>query len=192
MVRYACTRVTIREARLRHRTPFRAVPIELGKVYRRRAARERQLRFIRRSLLFFAVALTFFVAGLALTHQDRLGIIPRPSAAAAGEIGGCRFFSVHDGDSIRCGTERIRIENIDAPELADSPKCEGFRAAHAWCDDALAVKSRDKLKEFLAQGSIEVSRHGHDKYGRTLARVAVGGRDAGEFLVSEGLARRWE
>lgn len=39
-----------------------------------------------------------------------------------------RATSVHIGSrshglSIRCDSERIRLENIDAPELADGPKC---------------------------------------------------------------------
>ena len=39
----------------------------------------------------------------------------------------CQDLRVHDGDSIRCGQERVRIENIDATELPDSPKYEGYR-----------------------------------------------------------------
>ncbi len=35
----------------------------------------------------------------------------------------CLLPSVHDGDTIRCDRERVRIANIDAPELPDSPKC---------------------------------------------------------------------
>jgi hypothetical protein len=35
----------------------------------------------------------------------------------------CTAPQVHDGDSLRCGGERIRIANIDAPELPDSPRC---------------------------------------------------------------------
>ncbi|OYZ97482.1 MAG: nuclease, partial [Novosphingobium sp. 17-62-8] len=34
----------------------------------------------------------------------------------------CLSPTVHDGDTIRCGSERVRIANIDAPELPDSPK----------------------------------------------------------------------
>lgn len=35
----------------------------------------------------------------------------------------CSNPQVHDGDSIRCGKERIRLASIDAPEMPDSPKC---------------------------------------------------------------------
>ncbi len=36
---------------------------------------------------------------------------------------------------------------------------------------------------------IEIGRRAKDRYGRTLARVAVDGRDLGELLVGVGLAR---
>ena len=44
----------------------------------------------------------------------------------------CMSPSVHDGDTIRCGRERVRIANIDAPELPDSPKCQDRRRSYAW------------------------------------------------------------
>ena len=36
-----------------------------------------------------------------------------------------------------------------------------------------------------------ITRLGTDPYGRTLATVAVNGVDAGDYLVAQGLARRW-
>ena len=98
--------------------------------------------------------------------------------------------SVHDGDSIRlCDGERIRIMNIDAPEMPGSPKCE--RGRNGWCDYRLAEQSRDALQDFLASGPVRIDRQGKDAYGRTLARVSVNGQDAGQYLVKYGLARRW-
>ena len=44
----------------------------------------------------------------------------------------CLSPPVHDGDTIRCGRERVRIANIDAPELPDSPKCHDRRVSYAW------------------------------------------------------------
>jgi micrococcal nuclease len=37
-----------------------------------------------------------------------------------------------------------------------------------------------------------MTRPPRDRYGRTLARVAVGGADLGEALIAAGLARRWD
>ena len=99
--------------------------------------------------------------------------------------------NVHDGDSIRlCDGERVRIANIDAPEMPGSPKCE--RGRRGWCDYRLAVQSRDALQGFLTSGPVTINRQGQDSYGRTLARVSVNGQDAGQYLVSRGLARRWK
>lgn len=98
--------------------------------------------------------------------------------------------SVHDGDSIRlCNGERIRLANIEAPEIPGSPKCD--RRRKGWCDYALAKKSRDALRSLLDSGPAAINRLGTDRYGRTLARVTVNGKDAGEFLIASKLARRW-
>lgn len=103
----------------------------------------------------------------------------------------CAPVSVHDGDSIRCGSERVRIEDIDAPELPDSPKCRDARRSYAWCDYRAGYRSRDALQAFLSKGPVMIERIGVDRYGRTLARVSVNGQDAGAYLVGLGLARWW-
>lgn len=98
------------------------------------------------------------------------------AAAAA-----CLSLQVHDGDTIRCGAERIRIANIDAPELPDSPKCHDRRRSYAWCDYRAGYQARASLRALLSRGRVQVQRLGTDAYGRTLARVSVNGQDAGEF-----------
>lgn len=107
--------------------------------------------------------------------------------------------SVHDGDSLRlCDGERVRIANIDAPELRGSERCSPRRVRElagsknpAWCDYELGEQSRDALRAFLGSGPVTVTRTGTDRYGRTLATLSVGGRDAGIYLRARGLARRW-
>lgn len=103
----------------------------------------------------------------------------------------CTVTSVHDGDTIRCGAEKVRIANIDAPELEDSPKCRDRRATYAWCDFSAGIQSRDALRAFLSRGRVAIERLGTDPYGRTLATISVNGQDAGAFLVSRGLAKWW-
>jgi micrococcal nuclease len=92
---------------------------------------------------------------------------------------------VWDGDSLRLGmtqeAEAIRIFNIDAPEI------EGQCAY----ESDLAQRSKHRLAELLQRQRVEVLRQGSDGYGRTLASVRVNGSDAGDVLVSEGLARTW-
>lgn len=95
---------------------------------------------------------------------------------------------VHDGDTIRtCDGERIRISNIEAPEMRGSPKCR----RGGWCDYVLAEQSRDELSAFLASGTVTIDRNGTDRYDRTLATIAVDGKDAGQHLISRSLARPW-
>lgn len=97
---------------------------------------------------------------------------------------------VHDGDTFTlCSGEKIRISDIEAPELPGSPKCARGRAG--WCDYRLAAASRDALIAFLATGPVSIDRRGTDRYGRTLARVTIAGRSAGAHLIGLGLARQW-
>ena len=103
----------------------------------------------------------------------------------------CAMPVVHDGDTIRCGSERVRLENIDAPELPDSPKCHDRRVSYAWCDYKAGCASRDALAGFLQQGPVKAGRVGVDRYGRTLVRVSVNGKDAGGYLAALGLAKWW-
>ncbi|WP_140847988.1 thermonuclease family protein [Paracoccus sp. FO-3] len=92
---------------------------------------------------------------------------------------------VWDGDSIRLGTTRqseaVRIFNIDAPEI------EG----QCLYESGLALQSKIRLAELLKGRRVEILRQGTDRYGRTLAAIRVEGRDVGDILVSEGLARTW-
>lgn len=168
------------------RRSFRKASTRAGKVKRRRA----WLGDWGRASLIGGVAACMLAGGVVIAQTGRLpAFIHAVPASVSGDV--CRQLSVHDGDTIRCGAERIRIENIDAPELVGSPKCEGYRRSYAWCDFAKGYAARDALKAFLSRGQVRVERHGLDKYGRTLARISVNGNDAGDFLVSEGLARPW-
>jgi micrococcal nuclease len=108
--------------------------------------------------------------------------------------------TVHDGDTVRlCSGERVRIANIDAPELAGSPRCTAASRARlvtsrnpAWCDYQRGEQARAILAQLIASGSPRIIRIGTDRYGRTLARITVNGRDAGATLIALGLARRWQ
>ncbi len=101
----------------------------------------------------------------------------------------CLAVLVHDGDSFRCDGERIRILNIEAPELPGSPKCGSGR--NGWCDHRRGYQARDALSALFRTGRVGIERAGKDRYGRTLARVTVNGQDAGEYLIGRGLARAW-
>ena len=107
--------------------------------------------------------------------------------------------TVHDGDSVRlCSGERVRLDDIDAPEVFGSPRCSRASVRRlmesrnpAWCDYTQGERARNALARFLASGSVLLQRTGMDHYGRTLARLTVNGQDAGRYLISRGLARPW-
>lgn len=89
---------------------------------------------------------------------------------------------VADGDSLRLRGDRIRLKGIDAPEL---DQICWDAAGQEWpCGRA----ARASLEVLLGQGPTDCQPVGEDKYGRTLATCAVGGRDLGAILVAEGMA----
>lgn len=96
--------------------------------------------------------------GIAPTLAERTG----STAAYAETISGCR---VTDGDTIRCGDERIRLLAIDAPEMPGH--CRSGRR----CAPGDPYASTDSLRGVMT-GSLTIDRVSEDHYGRTLARVA--------------------
>lgn len=124
-------------------------------------------------------------AGRILEMSSILAVVAAATAAL------CIAPQVHDGDSIRCGAERVRISNIDAPELPGSPKCGSRHGYTAWCDYAAGERARAALARRLGGQRVTIVRSGTDSYGRTLALVQVNGQDVGEWLIAQGLARRW-
>ena len=87
---------------------------------------------------------------------------------------------------IRYGGVKIRLEDIDAPEVF-SPRC----AAEA----ALGRRATVRLLQLINAGPFTLSRRGArdaDRYGRKLRVIERDGRSLAETLVAEGLARRWD
>ncbi|MBS0153791.1 MAG: thermonuclease family protein [Nitrospira sp.] len=78
-----------------------------------------------------------------------------------------------DGDTIRAGSERIRLRGIDTPEMSDQA--------------GLAAKQR--LEELLRSGSIHIVPHGRDVYHRLVADVFVNGENVADILRREGLSK---
>lgn len=172
------------------RKPFRSAPVRKGAVYQRREKRRNARATLRLVMGCTLVSSLVFGTGMFLTNGGSLAL----SRFVNGEGDTCAFLSVHDGDTIRCNAEKVRLANIDAPELYGSPRCGSLRFGSnpSWCDDDLAEQSRDALSAFLDSGAVEIHRVGEDRYGRTLATVTVNGDDAGAYLVGLGLAREWQ
>lgn len=79
------------------------------------------------------------------------------------------------------GVERVWISNIDALEIEVQCRYE----------IDLAQDSKHRLAAILIGQRVEIRREGEDRYDRTLATLWLNGRDVGDQLVSEGLARTW-
>lgn len=87
-----------------------------------------------------------------------------------------------DGDSIRCGDERIRLLAIDAPEMGP---CQ---PAGRVCVPGDPVASRDSLTTALRRGDVQIERVGKDRYGRTLAIVTAAGVNLSCHQIQTGSA----
>ncbi|WP_064713530.1 thermonuclease family protein [Rhizobium bangladeshense] len=98
---------------------------------------------------------------------------------------GQRMTCVVDGDTFWFRGAKIRIADIDTPELSP-PRCERERQR------GMAAKQR--LLEILNSGPLLFKRaaQDEDRFGRKLRVVHRGDRSVGDILVAEGLARKWE
>ncbi|NYJ14750.1 endonuclease YncB(thermonuclease family) [Rhizobium leguminosarum] len=96
-----------------------------------------------------------------------------------------RMNCVVDGDTFWFEGQKIRIADIDTPELSP-PRCEAERIKGE------AAKAR--LLALLNAGNFSLSAglRDEDKYGRKLRTVTRSGHSIGDRLVDEGLARRWD
>lgn len=109
-------------------------------------------------------------------------------ALTGGEIVHTPDLRVVDGDTVVIGRERIRISNLDAPEMPGKARCEVERS--------LALKAKAELnRELMGPGKavllVRDVRRPRDKYGRTLAHLTVNGVDVADGLIGKGLARPW-
>lgn len=122
-----------------------------------------------------------YLAGIATIMLvggcDRVGDAVA-TGAYADVITGCR---VTDGDTIRCGDERIRLLAIDAPELPGH--CRPGRR----CAPGDSAASAASLTQALT-GRLTINRAGEDRYGRTLAIVAGDSGDLSCWQLSRGQA----
>lgn len=96
-----------------------------------------------------------------------------------------RITCVVDGDTFWLDGEKIRIADLDAPEIGE-PHCRS--------EYELGMRATRRLVELLNAGPFEIRISGtrdRDAYGRALRVVVRDGRSLGGQLVQEGLARRW-
>ena len=98
---------------------------------------------------------------------------------------GRRVNCVVDGDTFYFRGEKIRVADINTPEVSQ-PKCA--------TEARLGAQAMRRFQALLNAGPIEIRRSGardEDRYGRKLRTVHRDGRSLGDTLVAEGLAHPW-
>jgi endonuclease YncB( thermonuclease family) len=145
---------------------------------------------------FFRPALSNVALAAAMTLAGLLGVLPLARSASADAppngrasfapcVGAHRVTCIVDGDTFWYRGEKIRIADINAPELSH-PQC----AAEA----RLAAAATARLAQLLNAGDFTLApwpQRTIDRYGRSLYVVERGGRSLGLILTREGLAERW-
>lgn len=100
--------------------------------------------------------------------------------------GSVRVTCVVDGDTIWYRGAKIRIADLDTPEVS-KPACAG--------EAAMGRRATARLQALLNAGpfTLEPNPFGEseDRYGRSLMVVTRGGESLGAVLVAEGLAEAW-
>ena len=78
-----------------------------------------------------------------------------------------------DGDTIRVGSERIRLRGIDTPEM----------------NEQAGPAAKQRLEELLRSGSLRIVPQARDVYHRLVADVFVNGQNVADILRREGLSK---
>jgi endonuclease YncB( thermonuclease family) len=87
-----------------------------------------------------------------------------------------------DGDTLAIGSEKIRLQGIDAPET--DQVCLNGNGIRWTC----GIDARDQLAAHVAGREIRCSSNGIDAYRRTLGTCYLGDEDLNGWLVQEGWA----
>lgn len=167
---------------------------------------ERVIPFVGRSNIAFALAVVAatgvaFVATMAFLNwkagsaveqpaaqQNQVQILrpdPRPSVPSSP-------IEVIDGDTVRQQGITYRLVGLDTPERGDRARCDYER------NQAEAATRR--LRALISSGRADLTRVAcacrpgtegskNCNFGRLCGTLTVGGRDVGQILISEGLAR---
>ncbi|KFL28973.1 hypothetical protein JP75_23510 [Devosia riboflavina] len=133
------------------------------------------------------------MAAVSIRETDLATFLLDPPSPIVGTIaprsfglcgGGARKTCVVDGDTFWFDGTKIRIADINTPEIGE-PDC----AAEA----ALGRKASLRLAELLSGATLDLraADRDEDQYGRKLRVVERDGRSVGQALVAEGLAHEW-
>ena len=90
-------------------------------------------------------------------------------------------FHAADGDSLAIGDERMRLKNIDAPELGQT--CE--REGRQW---ACGRQAKEALQALVDTRDTKCEGHERDRFQRLLVVCKAGGIDFNARMVRQGFA----
>ncbi len=151
----------------------------------------------RRSARWFPFVLVGLplLAFVAILFAPLPGADPLAAQGGAGEDhtalfpvcrGPVRHTCVVDGDTFWLRGTKIRIADIDTPEVS-RPGCPQ--------EARLGRQATERLRQLLNAGRFRLATppggRSRDRYGRELRIVTRGGQSLGAVLVREGLAARW-
>ena len=163
------------------------MPIQVGKRYWVKRRRQRHSIYPLAAAVLvatFAVGIVVTndpIASASMTQLASIASIPRFKVCTGPVPRTC----VVDGDTIWLEGEKIRIADIDTPEIGEA-KCQS--------EHDRGILARDRLAGLLNEGKFDVIPGGgrnEDQYGRKLRVLTRDGLSLGNVLVSEGLARTW-
>lgn len=100
----------------------------------------------------------------------------------------CPSPRIVDGDTIRCGSERVRLIAIDAPEMNGCPRGRTCVAGNP-------VASSQSLKQGVRSGPVRYMMVKRDRYGRAVAVVKAGDLDLSCWQIQRGHAEyvaKWD
>ena len=113
----------------------------------------------------------------------------RYAPAGAATWNECPAPHVVDGDSLRCGSERVRLLGIDAPELP------GHCARYRKCVAGNPYRSTESLRQSLRSGPVRYMMVKRDRYGRAVAVVRAGSINLSCWQLEQGQAEyvaKWD
>jgi len=107
-----------------------------------------------------------------------------------GERNGPEKHCVVDGDTVWFHGSNLRLKDFDTPEpIAHNSKCPNGQTQR---EAEFASLASARLLELINGGDLSVEQYGVDTTGkRWEGTVRIGGRDVGDILIEEGLARHW-
>lgn len=152
----------------------------------RRTPKQRQ-GYRSRRLTFLQVAVPAALLGTFGGLAYNMGTSGGPMARADtgdGAAFSCSSPTVVDGDTMRCGATRIRLQGIDAPEMPGH--CRQGRE----CAPGDPYASTDNLRQLVSVGAMECRQTDTDRYGRVVAVCRVGNADLSCEQVRSGHAIR--